>query len=99
MRKFIINLGVICGLLFTQSCGSNVSKEETNSFVTSTEDTSIAEIKTVIKHVYINEEDFDQYDPYNGELSETKTSYWYVYYQVNQEYEGYTVIELETPYF
>lgn len=58
--------------------------------------------RTVIKKVYVPEESFDEYDPYNGEITETSASYWYVYYEYEDgtdNYQGYKVVEIDVPYY
>lgn len=58
--------------------------------------------RTVIKKVYVPEESFDEYDPYNGEITETSASYWYVCYEYKDDkdnYEGYKVVEIDVPYY
>ena len=48
----------------------------------------------VIKKVYINEEDYSGYTS-----DEVGVSYWYVYYQMNNDHHGYKILELDVPYF
>ena len=62
-------------------------------------ETKVEEVRTVIKNVYINEDNFDEYDPFNGSIEETKSSYWYVYYNYNNEELGYKIVEIDVPYF
>ena len=58
--------------------------------------------RTVIKKVYVPEESFDEYDQYNGDITDTSASYWYVYYEYKDDkdnYEGYEVVEIDVPYY
>ena len=96
MKRLIYGLILMFSLTLT-ACSSD---EEQVSAPKPTE--NVTEERTVIKKVYVPEESFDEYDPYNGEITETSSSYWYVYYEYKDKevnYDGYRVVEIDVPYY
>jgi hypothetical protein len=93
-------IGLIMILALTLvSCKDVVEDNSMNSEPNiETEDKVVEEVKTVIKNVYIHEDDFDEYNPYNSDITETDASYWYIQYDT-REVRGFGVYELDTPYF
>lgn len=96
MNKFI-NLILLFSLLITSCIVGD--KEKVEEKVPNKEPDNVEEVRTVIRNVYVSEDNFDMYDPYNGSLTQDTASYWYVYYTFNHDHSGFKVVKIDVPYF
>lgn len=99
-RGLLVVLGIIVAIavIFYMGNSNHEAKKNQRAVIEhATSESDVHENKTVIKKVYVTEEDFDEYDPYNGDITTSQASYWYILYE-SRFVRGYNVIEIDVPY-
>lgn len=96
-------IGIVLGLIFAAVHLTLTHNEEEPTKIVNHDDDDFHDdspvddvVNTVIvKNVYVSEDDYSIYDV----DEEVDASYWYVYYQMNNDHTGYKMVEIDVPYF
>lgn len=99
-RILMIILGVVAATMIILYMGNaNHEAHENKKAVIehAKDDSDVVRHETVIQKVYIHEEKFDKYDPFNNDYTTETSSYWYVQFDT-EKVRGYDVLEIDVPY-